>query len=454
MLHLYAIDSELNLMSIKSTYMTRTFRWYALILAILFSTPTILAQDAAESAPAEAEAPAGDDDGISTDAAVVSAGEALFKANCTQCHQVHKKVIGPALAGVTDRLEVSWLIPWIKNSQAVIASGDDYANEIYEEYGKTQMQAFSLSDDEIMSILSYIKVETANPPVEEVAVAAGGEGGQAVAAGGGDTGYLTAVMIVLIVVLVLILVVLGLIVSVITKYLKDKGDIDPVDAEIVDQRIDMMAFFKSNAFLGTVVFFFTAIVLKTLIDGAFTIGVQQGYQPSQPINFSHKIHAGQYEIDCNYCHTGVRKAKSANIPSANICMNCHSEIKKESSEIQKIYAAVDYDPDTKEYGSDTRPIEWVRIHNLPDLAYFNHSQHVEVAELECQTCHGPIEEMDVVYQYSNLTMGWCINCHRDTEVNTKDNAYYDKLVKLHKEKSKEPMKVEDIGGLECAKCHY
>ena len=141
-------------------------------------------------------------------------------------------------------------------------------------------------------------------------------------------------------------------------------------------------------------------------------------------------------------------------------MNCHSQIKNVggedgvSEEIAKIYAAIDYDPETQTYGTNTKPIEWIRVHNLPDLAYFNHSQHVKVAELECETCHGPIQEMEVVYQYSNLTMGWCINCHRETDVNTKGNEYYDKLVKLHSEQSKEPMKVEDIGGLECAKCHY
>ena len=104
-------------------------------------------------------------------------------------------------------------------------------------------------------------------------------------------------------------------------------------------------------------------------------------------------------------------------------------------EIQKIY-------DANESGV---PIEWVRIHNLPDLAYFNHSQHVKVGGIECQTCHGPIEEMEVVYQYSNLTMGWCINCHRETEVNAKGNEYYTKLVELHDETSKNPLKVQDIG---------
>ena len=130
-------------------------------------------------------------------------------------------------------------------------------------------------------------------------------------------------------------------------------------------------------------------------------------------------------------------------------MNCHTHIQnvggKEgiSLEIQKIYNAVD----------NNQPIEWVRVHNLPDLAYFNHAQHVAVGGVECQTCHGPIQEMEVVGQHSTLTMGWCIDCHRQTEIATEGNVYYDKLVQLHST-SKDALKVKDIGGLECAKCHY
>ncbi|HCB46042.1 MAG TPA: cytochrome C, partial [Algoriphagus sp.] len=170
---------------------------------------------------------------------------------------------------------------------------------------------------------------------------------------------------------------------------------------------------------------------------------------TQPIAYSHALHAGQLEIACQYCHTGVEIGKSANIPSPNICMNCHTHVQnvqgKEgiSPEIQKIYNAVD----------NNKPIEWVRVHNLPDLAYFNHSQHVKVGGIECQTCHGPIEEMEVVYQHSSLTMGWCIDCHRQTEIASAGNEYYDKLVQLHSD-SKDALKVKDIGGLECAKCHY
>lgn len=388
---------------------------------------------------------------IPTDEVVIKAGEATFKANCTQCHQVHAVRIGPALKEVYERRSIEWLNSWIKNSQALIASGDEQAIAIYEEYGKTVMPAYPFSDDEVMELLAYIKAETIKgPPVDEagkVEVASGDEDSI-------SSSYLISIIIILVVVLGLALFALGMAVRTLSKHLKEQKGLSEEEEELVGQSFDLMAFLKSNSFIGTVVFIFTILILKTLIDGAFTIGVQQGYQPTQPIAFSHEIHAGQYEIDCQYCHTGVRKSKSANIPSPNICMNCHSQVKTESEEIAKIYAAIDYDPETKTYGNNTQPIEWIRVHNLPDLAYFNHSQHVKVGEIECQTCHGPIEEMEVVYQYANLTMGWCINCHRETDVNTKGNEYYSKLVKLHSEQSKEPMKVEDIGGLECAKCHY
>ena len=396
-------------------------------------------------------------EGISTDPAMISAGESLFKANCTSCHNVHKKVIGPALAGVYERVpepQIEWLGKFIQNSTKVIQGGDEYAVNLYEEYNKTQMTSFAgfKPDKEIAQLLAYIQDQTIKgPPPEEVIEVKGPDGVTAQA----DNSYITIVLGILIIVLLLILIVLGLMVNVMTKVLKERDDLEEADVEVVNQKFDLGKFLRSNGVAGILVFIIVALGMKAGIDGLFTVGVQQNYQPRQPINFSHKIHAGQYEIDCQYCHTGVRKAKSANIPSANICMNCHSAIKTESAEIQKIYKAIDYDPETLTYGTNTKPIEWVRVHNLPDLAYFNHSQHVQVGGLECETCHGPIKEMEVVYQYSPLTMGWCINCHRETNVNSKGNAYYTNLVELHKEsKGKQPMKVEDIGGLECSKCHY
>ena len=390
------------------------------------------------------------------DPAIIASGEKLYNANCTQCHAINEVVIGPALKGIEERRERPWLLSWIKNSQKVIESGDEYAVALYEKYKKVAMPAYPFTDAEIISVLEYIDVASKVVPQVAAVVAAAGENG----AGGSNEGmsntFMYAILIVFIFVLGLILVVLGLIISLLTKYIGTDKEVSHEDQELViDQEVDVFAFLKSNTVLGMIIFIFVAVGLKTGIDGLFTIGVQQGYMPTQPIAYSHELHAGQYEIDCNYCHTGVRKSKSANIPSANICMNCHVAIKTESKEIQKIYAAIDYDPETGEYGEDTQPIEWVRVHNLPDLAYFNHAQHVKVGGLECETCHGPIKEMEVVYQYSNLTMGWCINCHRETNVKSKGNDYYTNLVELHNEKNtKEPMKVEDIGGLECSKCHY
>ena len=435
------------------------------VIALFFLSTSVDAQDASDStagAATEAAAPAGGGaaDGIPTDETTISQGESLFNNNCTVCHAIDQQVVGPALKNVTERRELPWLIGFIHNSQKVIQSGDEYAVNLYNKFNKTVMPSFAYSDEEITSIIAYIK-SASSAAAAPTAAAAGDStataGGQGAVAGGGGipSAYLMAILIGLVIILALILLVLVLIITVLTKFLDQKKDLDEADREMINQKTDIKKIVQSRPFIGIMLFIFMALVVKLVLDGLYSIGVQQGYQPEQPIAFSHAQHAGQYEIQCQYCHTGVMKAKSANIPSANICMNCHQQIKTESPEIQKIYAAIDFDKDTQTYGNNKKPIEWIRVHNLPDLAYFNHAQHVNVGGLECQTCHGPIQEMPVVYQYSKLTMGWCINCHRETEVNAKDNAYYDKLLELHDEsEAGEPMKVKDIGGLECSKCHY
>ncbi len=459
------------MLSFKSNTITSyraTLSWVLALGLMVIFYPTV-AQDAADSTNAEAAAPepeaaasgGGDSaDGIPTDEAIISQGESLFNNNCTVCHAINQVVVGPALKNVHERQDLPWLIGFIKNSQKVIESGDEYAVNLYNEYNKTVMPSFAYSDEEITSIVAYIKAESTKEvagPVPPEGGDGGGGGGEGTTdvAGGVPSGYLLAILIGLVVILGLILLVLILIVTVLTKFINQKGDLDEADREQLNQKTDVKKTLQSKPVIGMMIFIFLALSVKVVIDGLYSIGVQQGYQPEQPIAFSHALHAGQYEIQCQYCHTGVMKAKSANIPSANICMNCHQQIATESEEIQKIYAAIDFDPDSQTYGNNKKPIEWIRIHNLPDLAYFNHAQHVNVGGLECQTCHGPIEEMPVVYQYSTLTMGWCINCHRETEVNAKGNGYYDKLLELHDESaSGEPLKVEDIGGLECSKCHY
>ena len=390
------------------------------------------------------------DPAVASSDEAIAAGKTVFNANCKQCHKLDQKNVGPALRGITDRQSIAWAKSFIKNSQAVIASGDAYATALYKEYSNTVMPSHEfLSDGDLDNLLSYIEHGDKVDPAAAAAGDAASAGDGAAAAGSGiPNEYLSIILGVLVFVLVLILIVLGLIVTVLTKYI-NKQDLPEEDKEFVSQKTDFGKILKSDAVIILVTALVVAFTAKTAIDGLYSVGVQQGYAPAQPIAFSHALHAGQYEIACQYCHTGVEIGKSANIPSANICMNCHTHIQnvggKEgiSPEIQKIYNAVD----------NNQPIEWVRVHNLPDLAYFNHAQHVAVGGVECQTCHGPIQEMEVVGQHSTLTMGWCIDCHRQTEIATEGNVYYDKLVQLHST-SKDALKVKDIGGLECAKCHY
>lgn len=391
---------------------------------------------------------------VSKEAADIAAGKALFNANCKSCHRVDQKLIGPALAGVTGRApSIQWLKDWIHNSAKVVASGDAYGQALFAEYKGSQMTAFtSLTDAQIMQILAFVEAPPPAPDPATVPTA------QTAGGGGIPSEYLNVIIVGMGIILILLLVTLIIVAKVLKNTLNQKP-LSEADDQVVNSPVTIGSSLRSPAFTFIVVFIVAGIAFKTVIDGLYSIGVQQGYQPKQPIAFSHKIHAGQFEIDCKYCHTGVMKSKQANIPSPNICMNCHSQIRTGTltgeSEIKKIYTAVGYDPDQGSYSGTTKPIQWVRIHNLPDLAYFNHSQHVNVGGVQCETCHGPIKEMEVVKQFAPLTMGWCINCHRTTDVNAKGNAYYDKLLEVHDPKNTgKKMKVEEIGGLECGKCHY
>lgn len=394
----------------------------AAIISLVFS-----AQVFSQAAPADGG-----------NAALAEKGKTLFENNCASCHALDEVVVGPALRNVHTRHSQAWLHKWIKNSQSLIASGDKEAKTVYEQYAKQAMPSFAFSDEELNGVIEYIKTAPAEVAKTTDGPTTPGEPQKQ------DTGLINALLFVFIALLGLIVVVLILVVSVLGKLLKHKQDLTEDEQYLVNQKFDYKAVIGSKAFKFIVGFLFISFVGKAGLDGMMGLGMQQGYAPKQPIPFSHKLHAGKYKIDCNYCHTGVNKSKAANIPSANICMNCHNTIKTDSPNLKPLFDAVKNDT----------PIEWVRVHNLPDLAYFNHSQHVKVGGVECQTCHGPIQDMEVVQQYSPLTMGWCINCHRETPVNTEGNAYYDKLVVLHKQRSNEPLKVKDIGGLECSKCHY
>ena len=373
---------------------------------------------------------------------LLAEGELIFKGQCASCHNLTDQIkTGPGFYGVFDRVPSrEWMYDWIRNSQALIASGDDYANKIYLENNKTLMQAFAFEDSQIEAVLAYIETNASLP--DDVVGGGGGDTTATTASGGGN---FTLILGILLFVLILMLLVLAMMLTILTGALKNKDDLQEEEEEVVNQSFPVIKFLQSKAFVGAVVLIFFLVGAKAVTDEVVGIGIQQGYAPTQPIPFSHKLHAGNYEIECEYCHTGVRKGKSATIPSANICMNCHNQVKRTSPLIQKIYKAIERD----------KPIEWVRVHNLQDFVYFNHSQHVVVGGLECEQCHGDIEQMEVVQQRAPLTMGWCINCHRETVVKAEGNAYYDKLLEAHKGATgKKDMKVEDIGGLECGKCHY
>jgi hypothetical protein len=373
-------------------------------------------------------------------------GAQIFKTNCISCHTIGGgRLIGPDLEGVSKKRNADWLKQWINSSSDFIASGDADAIAIFEEYNKVAMTSFYFEDEDMDALLAYLE----NPPIEEKEVAN--------TTAENDKGMSSSTILLLSAVFLFLLVY---ILTSIKNKLKTQLNqpTETLSETIINQGKAFLAENRNVAILGFVVFI---AVMKFTFDTLMGIGVTTNYQPEQPIAFSHKIHAGDNGIDCNYCHSSARSSKTSGIPSANVCMNCHANITSGTTtgtaEIQKIYDAIGYDPETRTYieGYKQQPIQWVRIHNLPDLAYFNHSQHVSVAKLECQECHGAVEEMDVVKQSSELTMGWCINCHRETEVKMEGNDYYTKMHEKMKEKyAGEKITVEKMGGLECGKCHY
>jgi mono/diheme cytochrome c family protein len=454
--------NKLNMRNFSSDFKQILGSITLIVAFFIVSASTSIAQTAKPDSSATAPA-AGGGVAVTGDPA---AGEALYKANCVSCHALNKRVLGPALAGINQKYnDEPYLIKWIKNSSAMIASGDKRSVAIYEEYNKAAMTSFpQFSDDDVKNILSYIQVEGDKKP----AGAVGGTGATVAAAETGVSDFMLIGLIAVVLIAFLVILVLNRVIGTLERLLLKKDgevilpDEEEEEAEPKDRFVIVKKLAKNKKFVAFVVL----AVLITM--GSFgwmdlwNTGIQQGYQPIQPIKFSHQLHAGTNEIKCQYCHSGAWKSKNATIPSLNVCMNCHKYVQATekydgeiSPEISKIYSALDYDPATQEYGENPRPIEWVRIHNLPDLAYFNHSQHVKVANIDCEKCHGKIEEMQEVYQYSPLTMKWCINCHRETEVNAKGNPYYDKVIAAHEQiKKGEKVTAAVLGGLECGKCHY
>jgi mono/diheme cytochrome c family protein len=393
-------------------------------------------------------------------------GAKLYKQNCAVCHALtDQKLTGPGLAGVFDRVpKGDWINRWILNNEKLIKSGDAYANKIFSENGKAAMTVFEgqLTDKDVEAIVSYIK---SPPPPPGPPTSIIGETNQAAEAKGGiDPLYLLLGAILL---LAIILTALRSVrQSLVNTVNKAQGKPEAEEMTFGQEVKHWMS--GHRRLVGVIGIIILFVGMKSCWDACYRLGVyydyrtQNGYKPEQPIKFSHKLHAGDNEIACQYCHNTVEKSKHAGIPSVNVCMNCHKGIQTgpqyKATEIQKIYDASGFNPKTNEYDKPQNPIKWIKVHNLPDHVYFNHSQHVVVGKQECATCHGDLKKMTVAEQKAPLTMKWCIECHKKTEVAMEGNAYYDKIHKALKEKYKGQydvkFTVESIGGLECAKCHY
>lgn len=388
---------------------------------------------------------------------VAQNGEAIFRDNCARCHSLTARLTGPPMQGIQDRVpDMDLLKAWIKNSPAVLASGNEYFTRLYEEYSRTPMPPFpQLTDAELDALVTYI---TTPPPTK---VENGGGGAEAVKEQ--DNSILYGI-------LTLILAVVALIMLQVNSSLKKLSD----DKEGIPAQ-EPIPFWRNKSYIAMLTVILFIVGGYYVVKGAINMGRQQDYQPVQPIYYSHKVHVGTNQINCLYCHNGAYEGKQANIPSVNVCMNCHMTITEYNgeklfredgteidgtAEIQKIYAAAGWDPQTRQYTGKGKEVEWVRIHNLPDHVYFNHSQHTKVGGVQCQTCHGDINNMHEVRQFSDLSMGWCVNCHRTTGVkfDGKDgNEFYSIYEKYHNEikaGTRDSVTVSDIGGLDCQKCHY
>ena len=393
-------------------------------------------------------------------------GKAIFTSKCASCHHPVKNGTGPALGLLEERhkwADHKELLAWIQNPGAYMGK-DPYTQGLLAQY-KSMMTGFpDFTLEDVNAVVSYVNQEYER--LTQAPAPGDKDGGEV--SGGNQNSIIFGIIS-------LILAIIALILMQVNSNLKKMSD----DVEGI-QRPEPVAFYKNKVYIAMAAILLFIVGGFYVTKGAIGLQRQTNYQPEQPIYYSHKVHAGINQINCLYCHGNAWDGKTAAIPSVNVCMNCHKTITtyeqgpklydnngKEingTAEIAKLFKYAGFDPQNPNAWdpSKAKPIEWVRIHNLPDHVYFNHSQHVNAGNVQCQTCHGDIPEMHEVKQASELSMGWCVNCHRETKVNfnydsTKGNQFYSIYEKFHndiKAGKMDSVTVKDIGGLECQKCHY
>jgi cytochrome c551/c552 len=421
-------------------------------------------------------------------------GDALFKSKCASCHQPHKNSTGPKLFQVRQKwtdggAKEGSIYQWVNNWQTAAAS-DPYAQTV-STWSPSAMSAFpDLKKEDIDAIMDWVDAQPDPAAAGAGDAGATGEAGAPMDAAGTteetSNGWIWLILGVIFVTIILA-------VGGVRRQLKFAAADEA--GEPLNEGMSYAEEFKSWAwkyrlYVGLASLVVVIGVVVTLFLGLYSIGVVENYQPSQPIAFPHAIHTGTNGIDCKYCHSSVTKSKTAGIPSVNVCMNCHKQINgrtpAQQEQIAKIYEAAGWNPEgAGSYTGKTKPIVWNKVHVLPDHVYFNHSQHVVVGGVDCKQCHGdmtkqvetqkvwPVEELNKIegnipLTKPTMTMGWCIECHAEKEISTggidtKNDGYYNEIHKrlLNNDKKLYEKYLEDgkvsvaeLGGWECAKCHY
>lgn len=423
-------------------------------------------------------------------------GKQLFKDNCASCHKVNKGSTGPQLMGAkqiwADAGEGDLIYDWVRDNGALRASGKSKrAAAVFAEYNDAAMTPFpALTNEDIDNILHY--ADTWEPPVQE----AGAE-----VATNDDAGKKGGIKVWLVILAIVLLFVTFAALGVRKKlaYIaatergeeigEDKSTVDKLGSWIYKNWLFALLIFVVLLFAG----------LADLMTRLATVGVYEDYQPSQYVQYDHSLHAGSMEIDCRYCHNSVEKSKHAGLPTVNVCMNCHANVWETKNgtgaeEIAKLHKSAGYDKDLRGYITDENgkvvtgdPIVWNKAHNLPDHVYFSHKQHVDVGGVDCMQCHGDVatftlgrvastaeinalvpENSDkglVALTKPLLTMGWCIECHDTKQIEVGPDASNPYYQEIHNRLTLRPdvyknikedgmITVKELGGWECAKCHY